>query len=63
MLTPAGRELREGVEAGTDRLAEPAYEVLGEAGRVRLAELTRPLSRAVVRAGMLDPAMIVKPRP
>lgn len=63
MLTAAGGELRGGIEESTDRLAEPAYEVLGEAGRVRLAELTRPLSRAVVRAGMLDPAMIVKPRP
>ena len=62
-LTDAGRELRAGIEATTDRLAEPAYAVLGEDGRVRLAELTRPLSRAVVKAGMLDPATIVKPRP
>ena len=62
-LTAAGRDLRAGIEETTDRLAEPAYEVLGEDGRVRLAELTRPLSRAVVRAGMLDPATIVKPRP
>ncbi len=62
-LTAAGRELRAGVEADTDRLAGPAYEVLGEAGRVRLAELTRPLSRMIVKAGMLDPASIVKPRP
>jgi hypothetical protein len=61
-LTGAGRELRGGTEATTDRLAEPAYQVLGEEGRVRLAELTRPLSRTVVKAGMLDPAMIVKPR-
>ncbi len=63
VLTGAGRELRAGIEAGTDRLAEPAYEVLGEAGRVRLAELTRPLSRAIVKAGMLDPVTILKPRP
>ena len=61
-LTEAGRELRAGVEATTDRLAEPAYEVLGEDGRVRLAELTRPLSRTLVKAGMLDPAVIFKAR-
>jgi hypothetical protein len=59
-LTAAGRELRAGIEATTDRLAEPAYQVLGESGRVRLAELTRPLSRTLVKAGMLDPAGIVK---
>jgi helix-turn-helix protein len=63
VLTDAGRVLRSEVEAVTDRLAEPAYAVLGEEGRVRLAELTRPLSRTVVKAGMLDPATIVKPRP
>ena len=61
-LTAAGRELRGGVEATTDRLAEPAYQVLGEDGRVRLAELTRPLSRTLVKAGMLDPAVIFKAR-
>jgi hypothetical protein len=63
VLTDAGRALRAEVEAVTDRLAEPAYAVLGEEGRVRLAELTRPLSRTVVKAGMLDPATIVNPRP
>jgi len=63
VLTAAGRELRADVESVTDRLAEPAYAVLGEDGRVRLAELTRPLSRIIVKAGMLDPATIFKPRP
>jgi hypothetical protein len=29
---------------------------------VRLAELTRPLSRTLVKAGMLDPAVIFKAR-
>jgi hypothetical protein len=57
-LTDAGRELRGGVEATTDRLAEPAYDALGTDGCVRLAELTRPLSVAVVKAGMLDPASL-----
>ena len=61
-LTDAGRELRAGIEATTDRLAEPAYQVLGEDGRVRLAELTRPLSRTVVKAGMLDPAALFRSR-
>jgi hypothetical protein len=63
VLTEAGLELRAGVEATTDRLAEPAYEVLGEDGRVRLAELTRPLSRTLVKAGMLDPSAIFRARP
>jgi hypothetical protein len=30
--------------------------VLGEAGCARLAALTRPLSRTIVKAGMLNPA-------
>jgi hypothetical protein len=55
-LTETGRNLRAGVEAATDRLSLPAYQVLGEDGMTRLAELTRPLSRAVVKAGMLNPA-------
>ncbi|MGK5443241.1 SCO6745 family protein [Micromonospora sp. URMC 105] len=53
-LTEAGRELRQSVEDRTDALAEPAYRVLGEDGCARLAELARPLSRAVVDAGLLD---------
>jgi hypothetical protein len=55
-LTDAGRQLRAELEAATDRLAMPAYAVLGEDGMLRLAELTRPLSRTLVRAGMLNPA-------
>jgi hypothetical protein len=55
-LTDAGRELRAGLEETTDRLTVPAYRVLGEPGLTRLAELTRPMSRAVVKAGMLTPA-------
>jgi hypothetical protein len=55
-LSEEGRRVREELEATTDRLAEPAYRVLGEAGCLRLAELTRPLSRTVVKAGMLNPA-------
>ncbi|WP_436529899.1 SCO6745 family protein [Actinoplanes sp. HUAS TT8] len=55
-LSEEGRRLRESLEAATDRLAEPAYRVLGDEGCLRLAELTRPLSRIVVKAGMLNPA-------
>jgi hypothetical protein len=62
-LTVTGRQLLGGVEAETDRLTEPAYRVLGEDGCARLAELTRPMSRTVVKAGMLDTATIVNPRP
>jgi hypothetical protein len=54
-LTDAGRALHAGLEEATDRLAAPAYAVLGDDGAVRLAELTRPLSRIVVKAGMLNP--------
>ncbi|GLY98505.1 hypothetical protein [Actinoplanes sp. NBRC 103695] len=59
-LTEAGQALLADLEATTDRLAEPGWAVLGEEGRLRLAELTRPLSRAVVKAGMLDPMTLVK---
>jgi len=37
----------------TDRLAVPAYRALGEQRCVRLAELARPLSRTLVKAGFL----------
>ncbi|GAA4586967.1 hypothetical protein GCM10023107_04420 [Actinoplanes octamycinicus] len=53
-LSDEGRRLRAGLEEQTDALAEPAYRVLGDRGCLRLAELTRPLSRAVVTAGLLD---------
>jgi hypothetical protein len=55
-LTAAGRDLRGGLEETTDRLSLPAYGVLSDEELVRLAELTRPLSRTIVKAGMLNPA-------
>ncbi|BFU44403.1 SCO6745 family protein [Krasilnikovia sp. MM14-A1004] len=58
-LSEQGRALRAGVEASTDRLAAPAYAGLGEAGCARLAELTRPLSRTIVTAGMLNPENVL----
>ncbi|MBG0562933.1 SCO6745 family protein [Actinoplanes aureus] len=59
-LTDAGRGLRADLEATTDRLAEPAYRALGEEGCLRLASLTRPLSRTVVKGGLLDPRQLMK---
>jgi len=58
-LTDAGRELRAEVEATTDRLGTPPYLALGAEGCARLAALTRPLSRTIVKAGMLDPAKAI----
>jgi hypothetical protein len=54
-LTEAGASLHARVEATTDELAEPAYRALGPDGLARLAELTRPLSRTLVKAGMMTP--------
>ena len=56
VLTEAGRELRGSVEATTDRLGTAPYLALGAEGCARLAALTRPLSRTIVKAGMLNPA-------
>jgi hypothetical protein len=53
-LTDLGREQRAWIEAATDRLAAPAYVVLGAEGCARFAGLTRPLSRAVVESGSLN---------
>jgi hypothetical protein len=57
-LSDAGRAVRADLETTTDRLAQPAYDAIGNDGCVRLAELTRPLSRALVKAGMLNPASL-----
>ncbi|MEH1166036.1 hypothetical protein V6V47_11695 [Micromonospora sp. CPCC 205539] len=54
VLSDSGRAQREWIEAATDRLATPAYTVLGADGCARLAALTRPMSRAVVAAGLLN---------
>jgi hypothetical protein len=58
-LTEAGVALRAHVEDRTDQVAEVAYRAIGEDGCRRLAELTRPLSRAVVKAGLLNPKSLV----
>ncbi|GAA2879493.1 hypothetical protein Acy02nite_78010 [Actinoplanes cyaneus] len=54
VLSAAGRAQRDGIEEATDRLAAPAYAVLGADGCRRLAELARPLSRTIVAAGLLN---------
>jgi hypothetical protein len=55
-LSERGRELRARLEADTDRLAVPAYQALGAQRCGRLAELARPLSRTLVKAGFLAAA-------
>jgi len=54
-LTDAGRISRSSVEDRTDALAVVAYESLGDDGCQRLREIGRPLSRAVIDAGLLNP--------
>lgn len=52
-LTDAGKAQRQWIEDRTDVLSLPAYSALGVDGCTRLGELTRPLSRAIVGAGLL----------
>ncbi|MCU1483302.1 MAG: hypothetical protein JWN67_48 [Actinomycetia bacterium] len=52
-LTEAGRAHRQWVEDRTDASAVVAYEPLGEDGCARLRGLARPLSQAVMAAGLL----------
>ncbi|MDI6098973.1 hypothetical protein QLQ12_10210 [Actinoplanes sp. NEAU-A12] len=54
VLSDKGQAQRAWIEAATDRLATPAYTVLGAEGCARLADLTRPMSRAVVASGALN---------
>ena len=54
-LTDAGRVNRSSVEERTDALALAAYLPLGDDGCRRLREIGRPLSRAVIDAGLLTP--------
>jgi hypothetical protein len=51
-FTDTGAALRQQIEDQTDASAVVAYEAIGEAGCQRLRELTRPLSQAVVAAGL-----------
>ena len=53
LLTEKGRELRQGIEDDTDRMAAPAYDVLSDQEKARFVELATPLSKAVVEAGLV----------
>jgi hypothetical protein len=50
-FTDAGTQLREQIEADTDRLALPAWEALGQDGCDELREIVRPWSRAISESG------------
>lgn len=54
-LTDAGRTHRAWVEDRTDERALVAYEAIGEDGCERLRQLCRPLSKAIVEGGLLNP--------
>ncbi len=51
-LTPLGVEQRERIESRTDALAEAPYLALGEEGCAELRRTARPLSQALVDAGL-----------
>ncbi|SFQ97203.1 hypothetical protein SAMN04488564_101408 [Lentzea waywayandensis] len=53
LLTDKGRELRNGIEDDTDRMAAYAYDVLSDQEKQRFVELAAPLSKAVVEGGLL----------
>lgn len=53
VLTAAGEQLREELEATTDLAAIGAWQHLGIDGTRRLAELLRPMRRAIVASGAL----------
>jgi DNA-binding MarR family transcriptional regulator len=50
-LTDAGREIKDRIEARTDELAAPAYDVLGAAELDELIEGLEPVAAAVEAAG------------
>lgn len=52
-LTPAGLELRKGLERETDQLALEGWSHLGLAGTERVAELAAPLRDAALTSGQL----------
>jgi hypothetical protein len=59
-LTEAGASLRQRIEDETDARSVPAYGALGEDGCDRFRQVARPLSQAVVAAGMLNPAAMAR---
>ena len=53
-FTEAGRAARDEYEEATDRLALAPWEALGQEECDRLRTMVRPLSRAIVEAGLLS---------
>ena len=65
VLTAAGRAVRAAVEERTDALADAPVAALGDVRASRLAELVRPLVRAIVTGDgfMRDNPMGLRPLP
>jgi hypothetical protein len=61
-LTPAGAQLRDDVEAMTNRLARPAWRQLGEAGTETLRRIVTDLSWLIVDGGAIDMRAFMLPR-
>jgi hypothetical protein len=61
-LTPAGAQLRDGVETETNRLAMAPWRQLGEEGTETLRRLVAGLSWRIVDAGTFDPRAFMLPR-
>lgn len=57
-LSEAGQRRRQSIEDRTDELAIYPYQAIGEDGCARLAELTAPLSAAVMAADLGFPAAL-----
>lgn len=53
VLTGRGKELRQRIEERTDEMAAPAYDTLSDQEQARLVELGKPLSKALMDAGMV----------
>ncbi len=52
-FTDTGRQVRDGIEAATDRLASRPYAALGDDRCTRLRALARPWSKAIVAGGLI----------
>ncbi|AEV87048.1 hypothetical protein ACWT_6031 [Actinoplanes sp. SE50] len=61
-LNPEGERWRRSLEARTDQLATYPYEAIGADGCGRLADLTTPLSAAVMKADLNFPSALATQR-
>jgi hypothetical protein len=50
-ITAAGRDLRQAIEDGTDRLSSPIVTPIGDEGAAELVGLLRPVAEAVMATG------------